>query len=460
MPKDRFLERAWMQSYNETEDVLLALLEYYGYKPDLFSDPTGDASAYSVTRAFDDVENPLHSVLGEQYIKTTGGSEISVRQGREAIDVVRQCRTWYRSHCLAKSGTLQVVNPPFAYKTYYSIVFGALVECLGICVRDASAIESLASCKAKHGSGEQELPGTEQAFACEVGGCQREFNTRKKLNKHVRNQHKSSLQATTAESRSMEEPLDARFAIEEITHAMLLGIPIQASTDAKSTANSLRISDRLRSRMQEVPTSRTGASQQLQGLSFRNQTRSYHTPPATLRSTSRDTSNVEAMPSRNNLEANMVTSFGGFGKAESTDYTIKKEKQQSGSPTSDDTAQISQSNQAHPKPDSSLNNGLEPTILSPSGEVVSVQSELLLGAAGNSIPPQEAPSDAASIYKQLFENCQRIIAGLIQERDELKAKLVHASEEQAAAVQKAKADSVEKLRKSFNAVADDFKHSD
>lgn len=443
-----------MQTYSEIEGILLALLEYYKFKFERDCDPTGDAFALSVLEAFDQVENPLHSLLGTKSVEGRGSQEATVPIVRQAIDYMRQCRTWFRSQCLAKSSALKIVSLPITYKTYYSIVFGVLVECLGICVKDASKTGPLAFCTAKE-SGEQGIPGAKLAFTWKSHDRRREVDTMNKVTKGATDQQNSSSQATASEPPSIEELFDARIALEEMIHARLLGIPVSESSEAKATASSLPISDRLIARMKEVPNSRTPAWQQLQGPTRRPSTRPYRSSPLSLEAKSRDTCNAKTTANYYNLAANKATSLGGFSEAEYIDGNMKIAKELSASSTqAPDPGQAAQSKEAITKPHSARLKELPSTSLPVLDKDVRVQPEHLAEPAGNNTPLQEIPSDDASLYRALWIYARRENASLIQERDALKIKLDRASEDQAAAVRKAKADLLEDLRRGFNGIMD------
>ncbi|KAL8756989.1 MAG: hypothetical protein Q9184_004326 [Pyrenodesmia sp. 2 TL-2023] len=460
--KKSLLKRAWMQTYSEIEGVLVALLDYYGVKLERDYDPTGDAFALSVLEAFDNGENPLHGVLGTKRVGGHGSQEATVPIVRKAIDNMRQCRTWFRSQCFAKSDDLEIADPEhnFTYESYYVTVFQALVECLGTCLRDSLESECLASCKAMEASVEQGIARTNQTFTCEFDHCRRVLKTRRKLNKHLKGEHQSGSQVTICDPRGIKEPLEAGFTTDEFTHAKLLGMSVQESVDAKATASWLPISDQLSTRMREVPRSRTGALQQLQGPAVRASTGQYRIPPSTPGAKSRVASNAQRTTCRNDFEGNKAASLGRVSKAEHINHVTNQANKQSDSRNiapparGHETSKTTQLNQAIPKPHSAQLLQLESTKVSLSNEDVGVQSEHLAQPAGNSISMQEVPSDPALVRKSLFEEVRYIVIELARERDALQQKLVLASEEQAATVQKAKADLVDELRRGFNAVLD------
>ncbi|KAI4186336.1 MAG: hypothetical protein LQ346_005700 [Caloplaca aetnensis] len=357
---------------------------------------------------------------------------------------MRLRRTWFLSQCLANSETLEIASFDCYYDLYYTVLFHYLVQCVGICMRDASQTECSATCKTKDGSREQGMARSKQAFTCEADRCARKFDTGDKLKQHASNQHQASSPTTTTEPQSIDE---AGFAIEEGAHAKLLGITVQASVEAKATASRLRISDQLRELMDEVPISRTGTWQQLQGPIRRAATRPYRAPPPFQGAKSRDTSNANKSAKPVEVLAGTTTSLARFGNVEGAHDTTKKPEAVNAQ------ARPSDSGTSLVKPHIAHFKEIGSTSLVLSAQDVEVKPQYFTKPAENSTALQMVLAEL-SRGKRLLALARHENAVLIQERNDLRSKLFRVSEEQTALFQKAKADTAEELRREFNTVVD------
>ncbi len=460
MSKAAFLRNGFMGTYSEIEGILITLLDYYGINVDHVSDPIGDAFAFSVLEAFDDVENPLNEVLGTKHCEGLTPLTVVMPTVRYYIDVVRRYRTRYRSQCLVDPRYSKAACITRSYEPYYIRVLEGLVTCLGICMVDTSEMECSASCKAKEDSEEQGMTRSKHTFVCEGDPCGRQLDTTDNLEQHVSTQHQADSPTNTTKPGGVEQPFEAGFATEELAHAKLLGITVQASVEAKATASQLRISDRLRALMEEVPTSRTGTGQQPQEPARRASTRPYRVPPPFQAAKTQENSTAKSSA------GGTTTSPTRFSKLDEANDTTKKTRVVDTRARSSDSrskapleqlSEATRSDQAHLKPHIAQLKDVGPTSLPSFTENVDVQSEQLTEPATNSTPLQKVLADL-SFHQSLLAKARQENAALIQERDDLKSKLLRVYEEQAASF-KTKDDLAKELRRGFNAVMDDLLRS-
>ncbi|KAL8901088.1 MAG: hypothetical protein Q9207_005375 [Kuettlingeria erythrocarpa] len=442
------LQINWIGTYKQIEGVLLAFLSYYGIGLARVRHLTGDTSVLNFLEVFDDVKNPLHSMLGTRSVEGPDSPIAAVPALRDVLDLMRRHTTWALSHYSANSKSIELISFDCSYELYYTVLFQKLVECLDICMRDASKTECSASCKTRERSGAQGVAQTKQTFTRETDHCGGGCDKSEKLGQHASDQHQASSPTTTTEPQSVEQALKAGLATKEFAHAKLLGITVQASVEAKAIASQLRISDRLRALMEEVPTARTGTGQQLQGSSSRAVTCPYRAPQSFQGAKPHDTFNAKrsAKPA--------TTSLARFGKVEAANDSTKKTRAVAPPEYLDEATR---SDQTILKPHIAQFEDIGSTSLPLSTETVDVQSGQLTEAATNSTPLQKVLADLF-LHKSLLAKARHENAGLIQERDDLKSKLLRVYEEHAASFKK-KDDLANGLRRGFNAVMDDLLRS-